>query len=317
MNASQRGRVIVVGTLNVDHVWRVPALPRAGETILAESAAREWGGKGANLAVAAARQGAAVVMVGALGDDADGQLYRAHLEREGIDTRAVLTATGEPTGTAHVYVDVRGENQIVVNRGANRRLDATAVAVALEGRLRASDVLAVGLEIPADAAVEALRCGARQGVRTVFNPSPVDRAFAWGGVEIDTVVVNEHECAAWFDHAPAGLLALAQSERKALLRRRAVRHVIVTQGSEPTLRISEDEVEGIPTYAVRPVDTVGAGDTFAGTLAARLAAGDGWPGAVRLANVAAALSTLTPGAQTGIPTAAQVADAIARGVPHA
>lgn len=311
-DARTGGRVVVVGTLNVDHVWRVPALPRAGETILADAATREWGGKGANLAVAAARQGARVIMVGALGTDAEGQAYREHLEREGIDTRAVLHATGEPSGTAHVYVDPRGENQIVVNRGANRRLDAAAVAAALESLLRPADVLAVGLEIPADAATEALRCGARAGVRTIFNPSPVDRSFAWGAAEIEAVIVNEHECAAWFNHAPAGLIALATAERSALLHRRAVRHVIVTQGGEPTLHISAGGVETVPTYSVEPVDTVGAGDTFAGTLAARLVAGDAWREALQRANVAAALSTLTPGAQTGIPTAAQVSEVLAK-----
>lgn len=308
--AAAARRVFVVGTLNVDHVWRVPTLPRAGETVLAETAARAWGGKGANLAVAAARQGARVLMIGALGDDAEGELYRQHLEREGIDTRAVLRSKDDASGTAHVYVDAKGENQIVVSRGANRRLDAAAVAAALEDKLRAGDVLAVGLEIPAAAAAEALRCGARQGVRTVFNPSPIDPAFTWGSTEIDTVIVNEHECAAWFEHAPSGLRDLAPGARQALLRRRAVRHLIVTQGGEPTLRIWADGVQTVATHPVKPVDTVGAGDTFAGALAAQLAAGADWPEALAYANVAAALSTLTPGAQTGIPTRARVAAAI-------
>ncbi len=286
----------MVGSLNVDRLWRVARLPRAGETVLAGETRLEFGGKGANQAVAAARHGAKVAMVGAIGDDADGVSYRAHLDREGIRGEWVATLSGVPTGAAFICVDARGENQIIVDRGANGRLTAAAVERALAALLPATDVLLVGLECTRDVAFAALRAAAAADVRSVFNPSPVAPDFPWGDVPIDTVIVNEHECAEIFG-AP-GPAALVQ---------RGVRHLVVTQGAEPTLLVTAAGVRAVATYPVTPRDTVGAGDTFAGTLAARLAEGAEWDLALRCANVAAALSTLGSGAQTPIPRRAEVA----------
>lgn len=280
----------MVGSLNVDRLWRVDRLPRAGETVLAGETRLEFGGKGANQAVAAARHGAAVAMVGALGDDADGVSYRAHLDREGIRSEWVAMLPGVPTGAAFICIDARGENQIIVDRGANGWLTAAVVEQALAALLPATDVLLVGLECTRDVAVAALRAAAAAGVRSVFNPSPVAPDFPWGEVPIDTVVVNEHECAEIFG-AP----------EPAALVQRGVRHLVVTQGAEPTLLVTAGGVKMIATHPVTPRDTVGAGDTFAGTLAARLAEGADWDLAVRCANVAAALSTLGSGAQSPIP----------------
>ncbi|MDO8542114.1 MAG: ribokinase [Opitutaceae bacterium] len=305
------GGVVVVGTLNIDHVWRVPALPKPGETVLALDAIRQWGGKGANQAVAAARQGARVTIVGAVGDDADGKLYCDHLAGEQIATTLIQVVAGVATGTAHVYVDGRGENQIVVHGGANGRLDAAHVSSALGGLWASTDIVAVGLECPLEPATVALRCAAARGVRTILNASPVNEKFPWGEFEIETVIVNEHECVAVFGSAPDDWENLTTDQRRQLLRAKSVRHIIVTQGSAPTLHLSAEEVRSVPTFPVQPVDTVGAGDTFAGTLAARLAAGAVWNDAIRHANVAAALSTLTPGAQAGIPRLAAVEAAVA------
>lgn len=305
LEARKAGRAVIVGTLNVDHVWRVAALPRPGETILAETVQREWGGKGANQAVAAARQGAAVTMVGAVGDDADGRLYVEHLQRKGIDPAAVAKIPGVATGTAHVYVDPRGENLIVVDRGANGRLEPAHVAAAL-AELQRQDVVAVQLECSLEAAVEALRQASRRGARALLNASPVNPGFPWGEVDLDTVIVNQHECRACFGASGNELASKRDDQRLGLLRERRVRQILVTNGANPTLRIGMTEVQSVPAYPVDPVDTVGAGDTFAGVVAASLAAGAGWSETIRYANVAAALSTLTPGAQRGIPTRAQV-----------
>lgn len=298
--------VAVVGTLNVDFIWQVPELPRPGHTVLATGAQREFGGKGANQAVAAARHGARVSMIGNVGDDAEGGHYRKHLQHEGIDPAGVAPVPGVPTGSAQVVVNAAAENLIVVHAGANGRLDAAAVTTALDRMRPPPDVVVTQLESPLAAAIAALRWTAQHGVRSVLNASPVREDFPWGRQPLDVVVVNEHECAACFGHAPGELTGLAAAARAALLRTRGVRHLIVTQGSEPTLLFSESEMLSVPTHAVQPRDTVGAGDTFAGVLATRLAEGAGWNETLRHANVAAALSTLAPGAQTAMPTRAVV-----------
>lgn len=294
--------MVVVGTLNVDLVWQVATLPRPGETVLACGTERQFGGKGANQAVAAARQGARVALVGAVGDDADGAAYRQHLAREGIAERGVRTVPGVSTGTAHVYVDARGENLIVVDQGANARIDVADLPALLDG----AAVLLVQLECALPAAVAALRCAAERGVRALLNASPVPAAFPWGGFPIDTVIVNEHECAACFGWAPAAWQAAAPEERRAALNRFRVANLVITQGAEPTLHVTADGVALVPTHPVQPRDTVGAGDTFAGALAARLAEGAAWADALRQANIAAALATLALGAQAAMPTRAEV-----------
>lgn len=301
------GRVTVVGTLNVDHIWQVPALPRPGETILASVVERQFGGKGANQAVAAARQGAQVRLVGAVGDDVEGQRYCAQLTCEGIDVSPIVRVPGIATGAAHVYVDPKGENLIVVDRGANARIDVAL----LDGWLADTDVLVVQLECPLDAAISALQAAVRRGVRSVLNASPVNSQFPWGEFAIDIVVVNEHECRECFGHTPEDLGALSEAARRVLLAARHVRHVVVTQGAEPTLHFSADAVHVVATHHVVPRDTVGAGDMFAGTLAAQLARGHAWEPALRHANAAAALSTLAIGAQAAMPTLAEVEVAMA------
>lgn len=302
------GRVTVVGTLNVDHIWQVPVLPRPGETILAGVVERQFGGKGANQAVAAARQGARVTLVGAVGDDADGQRYREHLAREGIALSALAVVPGVATGAAHVYVDSHGENFIVVDRGANARLDVAP----LEAILAETDVLAVQLECPLEAAVAALRMAAARGVRSVLNASPTLRDFPWGRQPIDTVIVNEHECRDGFGLEPDAFWDLGEAERAALLARHGVAHVVITQGAEPTLLLTAAGRLSVATHRVEPLDTVGAGDMFAGTLAAELAAGRPWAMALRHANVAAALSTLAIGAQAAMPARGEVERALVK-----
>jgi ribokinase len=307
------GLVVVVGTLNVDLVWQVATMPRPGETVLAQGTERQFGGKGANQAVAAARQGARVALVGAVGDDAEGAAYCAHLAREGIAAAGVQRVAGVGTGTAHVYVDARGENLIVVDQGANARIDVAELPALLDG----AAVLLVQLECALPAAVAALRLAAARGVRAVLNASPVHPAFPWREFPIDTVIANEHECAACLGWTPAAWRAAPAGERREALAGFRVANLVITQGAEPTLHITADAVGVVPVHRVQPRDTVGAGDTFAGALAARLAAGSAWRDALRYANVAAALSTLALGAQAAMPTRAAVERVLAATPPLA
>lgn len=300
--ASNRpGRVTIVGTLNVDTLWSVPELPRRGETLMAEGMRREFGGKGANQSVAAARNGARVTLIGAVGEDQDGLNYRAHLQQERIDATWVATMPEASTGTAQIFVNHQADNCIIVHRGANGSLDAVMVERALGSVLSDTDVLSVSLECPLEAAAAALRMAVRHGVRSILNASPVHVGLAWAELPVSAVIVNEHECRACFGHSPEQLAAAPAVLRTEWFRDRGVRRIIVTRGAEPTLCVTAESVQPVPTLPVVPRDTVGAGDTFAGVLAAQLAEGVDWVPAIRHANAAAALSTLALGAQAAMP----------------
>lgn len=296
------GRIAVFGSLNIDLVLEVPSLPGPGQTVIATGAQKQFGGKGANQAVAAVRQGSAVTMVGAVGDDVDGRRYREHLAQEGIGIEAITVVAGVATGSAHICVDPRGENQIAVDPGANARIKGAALARALSG----ASVLLAQLECPVSEVVAALQLAAASGVRSILNAAPAAADFPWGKLAIDTVIVNEHECRECFAHSPAAMASWSEPERRAFFAGRRVSHLIITQGAEPTLYLNPETVRSIPAHPVQPRDTVGAGDMFVGALVAELVAGRDWPSALRYANVAAALSTLEIGAQAAMPRRAAV-----------
>ena len=300
-SSSSPPRVVVVGSLNLDLIARVERLPAAGETVPASGLLRRFGGKGANQAVAAARQGAAVTMIGCVGDDADGATYRKHLAHtEGINVRAIRTMPRAPTGTALIAVDRRGQNCIVVVAGANARLTTAAVRKQA-AIIRRADALLAQLEVPLPAVLEAMRIAHAAGVPVVFNPSPLRAEFPWGRVALHTVIVNELEARQIFGRSVGNLARTAPAWRRALARRR-ITQLLVTRGAQSTLCLTAEQCFAVPTLRVRPVDTVGAGDTFAGTFTARLAEGCELEEAVALANCAGALATLKPGAQEAMPT---------------
>ncbi|HXM55264.1 MAG TPA: ribokinase, partial [Candidatus Dormibacteraeota bacterium] len=183
--------IVVLGSLNVDLVARVPALPRPGETVLGRRLETFAGGKGANQAVAAARLGGSVAMVGRVGRDAGGDLLVAGLARDGVDVGGVVRDAGEPTGTALILVDAGGENAIAVTAGANGSVDASDVERALVAA-GAGGLLVLQLEIPLDAAALALRRG-RRVLLNAAPAAPLDLSLLRG---LDAVVVNESEAAA-------------------------------------------------------------------------------------------------------------------------
>lgn len=313
MNTSDVGatpRILVFGSLNLDHLWRVRRLPSPGETINCLSAARSFGGKGANQAVAAARAGGRVLLVGAVGDDADGHAYRAYLEATGIVT-ALTTAPGTATGSAHVYVDESAENLIVVHGGANDWWSAERVGVALAPVLRDTARLVLPAEAPLDAIVAAVCEAGRAGVPVLFNPSPCPHDFPWGVAPLDVVVTNRHEARELFElegDIRDGAALSACRKRMGICR---IARLVVTCGAEPTFWLTHTDAGHAPTHPVRPLDTVGAGDTFAGVLAVGLVEGLPFTEAIRRANLAGALSTLAKGAQTAMPDRATI-DAAAR-----
>src|SRR5258708_279524 len=192
-----RPKIIVVGSFNIDLIASVERLPAAGETVAAKSLNRRLGGKGANQAVAAARQGAAVSLIGCLGDDADGRAYRRRLRAEGLVTTGVSTAKHEMTGTALIAVDRQGENIIVVASGANGAL-TPALVRAQEQRIVSADFLLLQFEVSLASVVGAVRIANGAGVPVALNPSPLRNGFPWGKHRLDTVIVNAGEARAIF-----------------------------------------------------------------------------------------------------------------------
>ncbi|UQX12706.1 ribokinase [Candidatus Mycobacterium methanotrophicum] len=279
-------RVCVVGSVNMDVGFEVDTLPHPGETVLAASVRSTPGGKGANQAVAAARAGARVQFVGAVGDDPAAAALREHLSANGVGTEGLITVPG-PSGSAVVVVDSAGENLIVVAPGANGRL--TLDSAASRGLIADCDVLLLQLEIPVAAAIAAARQAHSAGATVIVNASPSggDPAeLAKLAEATDVVVVNKAEAAQWVW---------------------PVAHRVITRGSRGAGYAGNDQELTITPPAVQPVDTSGTGDVFAGVLAASWA--DGYDRALRRACAAGALATLVPGAGDCAPYAEAIDDA--------
>ena len=285
-----RPHIVVVGSVNTDLVVVSERLPAPGETVTGGTFSRHGGGKGANQAVAAARLGARVTMVGAVGADPFGDEALELLAAEGIDVAAVARADA-PTGVALIAVDAAGENQISVASGANAALDAEAVEHAV--RAAGPGVVLLGHEVP-EAAVLAGARGGRDGVPIVLNPAPArpipEELAARGPI----LTPNAGEAAELTgEHDPeAAARALAD---------RTGAPVVITLGAAGVLLHARKVSGTVLAPEVDVVDTTGAGDTFNGALAVALAEGRELRQAVEFAVVAAALSTRAGGAREGMP----------------
>jgi ribokinase len=279
-------RVCVVGSVNVDLTFDVSALPRPGETVLASSLTYAPGGKGGNQAVAAARAGARVQFVGAVGDDPAAEQLRAHLLGNDVGLDGTVAIPG-PSGTAIIVVDAGAENTIVVAPGANGQL--TLADGAVRSVITDCEVLLTQLEIPVPTAVAAARVGRSAEAVVMVNASPAgqDRSLLAELASVaDVVIANEAEADEW-PWRPT--------------------HLVTTLGARGAHCVSPDDEFWVPAPVVKAVDTTGAGDVFAGVLAAN------WPrnpgsraerlAALQRACAAAALSTLVPGAGDCAPDA--------------
>ena len=319
-----RGRVLVVGSVNVDLVVRTDRLPAPGETVLGGTFSRFHGGKGGNQAVAAARLGGTVMLVAALGDDELGSEARTALARDHVGTDVLVTLEGTATGVALILVDEGGENAIAVAPGANAGLTAGHVRDAL-GRLGPApgDSVLVTHEIPTDAAREALRIGRAAGATTVLNPAPADGLDRSVVSLADIVTPNRGELARLVaaDARRSGRAVRVGEETVAAARALlepasdgdgAGRAILVSLGSSGAVLVTRDgDPVDIRAPRVRPVDATGAGDGLNGALAAGLAAGLDLEAAARRAVVAASLSVTRAGAREGYPTAAELEAALA------
>ena len=304
MDSSSAARVAVVGSFNMDLVFGAPRMPERGETLSGSAFGMFIGGKGANQAVAAARAGAHVEMIGRLGSDGFGQEIATALEEERIRLRHVVRDPQEGTGVAGIVVGADGANSIVVVPRANMKLSEADVRKA-RGAIAAADVLLLQLEVPLEASLAAAKIARQAGVKVVLNPAPArdlpDALYA----AVDVLTPNETET-----HFLTGVTATTKegaAEAARVLRERGVKTVLLTLGERGALLLEEGQrPREIPTYPVEVVDTTAAGDAFCGALAVGLAEGKGMEEAARFACAAGALACRVMGAGPSLPSRAAI-----------
>lgn len=282
-------RVVVVGSVNMDLVVRVAALPRAGDTVLGDRLLTIPGGKGGNQAVAAARLGAEVLMIGRVGDDAFGSELVSGLRQDGVDTSGVAVDSAEPSGVALIVVDPSGENQITVAPGANGAVGDAEVARLRDG-LGRDDVVVLQLEIPVPAVLAAIGAAHDAGARVVLNAAPSGALAGRPMPNVDVLIVNEGEAEQLGGARLAG----------------GVGALVVTLGAAGSELHEGGRTTPIEPHKVDAVDATAAGDAFVGAVAFALARGSSLIDAVRLGGAAGAAAATKIGARPSLPTAADL-----------
>lgn len=297
-------RIAVVGSLNMDLVVRSTRIPQPGETIIGRELHTVPGGKGANQAVAAARLGAQVTMIGRTGADSFAEPLLRNLAANGVDSRQVIQDPEVATGVALIVVDDHGQNSIVVASGANMRLSPDDVQAASEA-ISVADVLLLQLESPLETVQCAAELARQHDVLVVLNPAPA-RALPVSLLSLVNVLIPNESETALLTGLPTGTMAKDADAARALLDQ-DIDLVILTLGERGALLAQRDHVQTVDAFPVHPLDTTAAGDAFVGGFAVALAEGEGLSNseslveAVRWGNAAGALAATKLGAQTSLP----------------
>lgn len=294
--------IVVVGSVNMDLVVECDRLPTPGETIAGRSSATIPGGKGANQAVAAARLGAEVYLVGRVGDDDFGRVLRAGLEKNGVNTRYLKTTPGVASGTATIVVQKGGENSIIISPGANARVTPKDVVAAIPVMKRAAAVL-LQLEIPQASVKRAIELCRKHGVVSVLDPAPAPRSGLPAALhKVDIISPNETEATTILK------MKSATPERVGLeLMSRGAKDVVLKLGKRGAIHADGTGVmTHVRGFKIAPVDTTAAGDSFTAGLAIARAEGKSWADALRFANACGAIACTRFGAQTSLPKRAEV-----------
>ncbi|MBW6423324.1 ribokinase [Rhizobium sp. XQZ8] len=294
--------ITVLGSINMDLIATTERLPQPGETVAGSGFSTAAGGKGANQALAARRAGSAVRMAGAVGEDGFAKPALALLDEASVDLSAIAH-TGEPTGTALILVGGTGENMIAVVPGANGTVNVAQAKAAIDA-MQVSDILMLQLEIPVETVEAALTAAKAKKITTMINTAPLTADAARLARMATIVVANETE----FELFAGRKIADAEVRRQVLekLHGETGQTLVVTLGADGVVAIRDGLFYSAQGLKIEPVDTVGAGDTFCGYLAASLEQGLDFERALRRAAVAGSLACLTPGAQPSIPLAEAV-----------
>jgi ribokinase len=299
------GKIVVVGSLNMDLVGSAPRLPVAGETIIGHTFFDAPGGKGANQAYAAAKLGGRVSMIGRVGSDDFGRRMRANLEQVGCDASGVLALEDCPSGIALIFVADDGHNSIMVLPGANGRLTEADVEASRQQFEGAAYAL-FQLEVPLPTVMVAARAACRAGAKVILDPAPAqplsDELFSL----VDLLTPNETEAAILADLPPRRLDPVQAADIGRQLRRRGARIVVVKLGDQGCVLVSDGEPRHLLTPKVQAVDTTAAGDVFNAALAVGLTEGMDLAAACQFANRAAAVSVTRRGAQPAAPSRGEV-----------
>ena len=307
-------RVTIVGSLNMDLVIRSPRIPQPGETIIGSDFQTVPGGKGANQAVAAARQGGQVTMVGRVGEDTFADALLENLASAEIDATFVHRDRQAASGVALIVVDDHGENIIVVASGANMRMTEKDVEAA-EAAIAESDVLLLQLEVPLPVVKRAAQIAQSHRVTVVLNPAPARELPPDLLASVDVLIPNESE-AALLTGFPVGSQSELEKAASKILNL-GVRSVVITLGKRGAFLASADYKSKIyEAFSIQPVDTTAAGDAFAAGLAVNYGAGKSLPDAIRWANAAGAVTALRFGAQTSLPKRNEVRELLNGGKPE-
>jgi ribokinase len=287
-------QITVIGSINMDLVTSTSQIPKVGETVLGQSFHTIPGGKGANQAVAAARLGGDVTMIGAVGDDSFGKTLVEHLTKQGINTKHIMEVKGVSTGIATIILS-EADNSIIVVPGANNYITPEIIEKH-EERIKASSILLLQLEIPLESVIKAVELAKKHGILTILNPAPIQKLPKELLEMVDYVTPNEHEQTLLFASIDGSDQIVAKLKEKC----------IVTKGSKGVMVYKNGKKIEIPSIQVEAVDTTGAGDSFNGALAYALCDGLEIEVASRFANVVGAISVTKLGAQTGMPTKKEV-----------
>ena len=297
--------ITVFGSINVDLTFCLPHLPSVGETVLTPTYSSAVGGKGANQAVAAARDGAQTCMIGCVGADSYGALARTALADVGIDVDGVGTVPG-PTGIAAIWVDSEGRNQIAVASGANAALKADLL---LGGTLAAQSCVVLQMETPAAEVEAAIDHARRMGAKVIFNLAPALPVSRSALQQVDVLIVNEHEAAILCGHL--GLPQTEATTQAVALAQVLGNTVIATLGAAGAIGAQGDLVWRVEVAPIAAVDTTGAGDCFVGVLAAALSRGTTMHQAMQRAAIAGSLACTVVGAMPSFPMRDQIDAALA------
>ncbi len=292
------GPLIVVGSINMDLVFRVPRFPRAGETLPGSEFHRFPGGKGANQAVGLARLGGEVKLIGAVGKDPHGEELKKRLQQEAVDISRVID-TEESTGLAAITLADDGENRIITIAGANRKVTPEAV-LAAEALFHQAWGVLLQLEIPLETVRTAARLGRENGCRVFLDPAPVMELPSSLYQDLDYLLPNSGELEALLPESGD------TDQRAKKLLDMGLKNLVLKKGKEGSSVFADAERKDFPAFSVEAVDTTAAGDAFAAALCWSLQAGFSLDRAVTFANAAGGIAASRLGAQSSLPTVSDI-----------